>query len=124
LSYNIELLKISELTNMDLILFGIIVLLAIAVAYLHNNSITTKNGPGFSNHSDSLIISINKECDVLFNDKVIEKNSIAKELSKYETNTYICIDCNKQTKFDIFITLLKIIKEKNFRHLSIKPRKA
>ncbi len=121
--YNEQLLKISELTNMDLILLGIIMLLAITVAFLHR-SVDTKNGSHFSKHSDILIISINQDSNILFNDKIVEKNSIASELCKYERNINICIDCTKQTKFDMFITLLNIIKEKNFHHLSIKPRKA
>ena len=121
--YNEQLLKFSELTNMDLILLGIIILLAVTVAFLHR-SVSTKNSSHFSKHSESLIISINQDSNILFNDKIVEKNSIASELCKYEQNTNICIDCTKQTKFDMFITLLNIIKEKNFHHLWIKPRKA
>ncbi len=122
MSHNLELLKISELTNIDFIIFGIIILLIITVVFLHTCSIGTKKRFRCSRHSDNLIISINQESDILFNNKIVEKNSVEKELSKYTINTSICIDCNKQTKFDIFITLLKLIQEKNFRYLSIKPR--
>ncbi len=73
--------------------------------------------------SKKLIIGIEQNGDILFNNKVIEKRFLLEELSNYDKDTYICISCNKKTQFEIFTQLLKTLQSNNFKHLGITPSK-
>ena len=59
--------------------------------------------------------SINYQCR-------LEKD-LAVELSKYKVNMPVHINCDKEAKFDVFVILLDILKEKDFKNLGIITKK-
>lgn len=71
----------------------------------------------------SLVITVKQNGDILFDKvKVLEKD-IANELSKYEVTVPVHINCDKEAKFDLFVTLLDSLEEKEFKNLGIITKK-
>ena len=71
----------------------------------------------------TLTITIKENGDILFDKvKVLEKD-IASELSKYKVTMPIHINCDKEAKFDLFVSLLDALEEKEFRNLGIITKK-
>ena len=67
----------------------------------------------------NLTITIKQNGDILFDKvKVLEKD-VASELSKYKVNIPVYINCDKEAKFDLFVTLLDTLELKEFRNLGI-----
>ncbi len=114
--------NIPMFSSLDLILLSLVISLGLVTIFL--NIFILKDKTTISKYTNMLTISITKNGDILFNKKPIQKKYITDELSKYTKDTYIYINCNKQTKFDIFIYLLKTVKEKKFHNLSINPIKS
>ncbi|MFT7004148.1 MAG: biopolymer transport protein ExbD [Sulfurimonas sp.] len=75
------------------------------------------------NNKKSLTITIKKNGDILFDKvKVLEKD-ILTQLEKYEVKTPIHINCDKNAKFDLFVSLLDTLEEKKFKNLGIITKK-
>ena len=71
----------------------------------------------------TLTITIKKSGDILFGKTVVLKKDIANELTKHKTDTPIHINCDKEAKFDLFVVLLDILKQKDFQNLGIITKK-
>ena len=71
----------------------------------------------------TLTITIKKNGDILFGKTVVHKKNIANELTKHKTDTPIHINCDKEAKFDLFVVLLDILKQKDFQNLGIITKK-
>ena len=71
----------------------------------------------------NLTITIKQNGDIMFDKvKVLEKDVVA-ELAKFKSDTPIHINCDKEAKFELFVTLLDILKEKEFNNLGIITKK-
>jgi len=68
---------------------------------------------------DILTISIKENNDIFFNKKQVSKDQIISNLTKYTTNSSIRISCDKNLKFQNFVYIIDILKEKNYTNLSI-----
>lgn len=79
---------------------------------------STKQG-----NKKNLTISIKKNGDVLFEKVKVLQINIANELSNYEANTSVYINCDKDVKFDLFVDLLDTLKQKKFINLAIITKK-
>lgn len=67
----------------------------------------------------TLTITIKENGDILFDKvKVLEKDVVS-ELAKYKIDIPVHINCDKEAKFNLFVTLLDALEEKNFRNLGI-----
>lgn len=66
-----------------------------------------------------LIISIDKKGVVFINSKSISIDKIESALSNYPKNTVVKFYCDKDAKFDNFVTVLDIIKKTGFENLGI-----
>lgn len=75
------------------------------------------------NDKKTLTITIKKNGDILFDKvKVLEKD-VASTLSTYDVKMPVHINCDKEAKFDLFVTLLDTLEAKNFRNLGIVTKK-
>ena len=75
------------------------------------------------NNEKTLTITIKQNGDILFDKvKVLEKD-ITSELLKYKASMPIHINCDKEAKFDLFVTLLDVLEQKEFRNLGIITKK-
>jgi len=71
----------------------------------------------------NLTITIKANGEILFDKETVLEKDLEVALSKYKANMPIHINCDKEAKFDIFVTLLDILKEKNFKNLGIITKK-
>lgn len=71
----------------------------------------------------NLTITIKQNGEILFDKTVILVEDIESELCKYKTDMPIYINCDKDAKFDFFVVLLDVLKEKNFTNLGIITKK-
>lgn len=68
---------------------------------------------------DILTISIKENNDIYFNKIEVSKDQIISHLLKYKTNTSIKISCDKNLKFQEFVYIIDILKQKNYTNLAI-----
>lgn len=68
---------------------------------------------------DILTITIKENQDIFFNKKQVSKDEIVENLTKYKTNTPIKLNCDKNIKFQEFVFIIDILKEKNYTNLAI-----
>ncbi|MEA3289705.1 MAG: TonB system transport protein ExbD [Campylobacterota bacterium] len=66
-----------------------------------------------------LIISIKADGEIYLNDKIVSRTQIEADLLKYKPQTPVSLNCDKNTKFDNFVYVIDILKESNFKNLSI-----
>ena len=66
-----------------------------------------------------LTITIKSDGTIVFNDIQIAKNEIEIQLKKYKTDTFISFNCDKNAKFENFVFIIDILKNKNYKNLSI-----
>ena len=66
-----------------------------------------------------LTITVKKEGEFYFEKIRIDKKDVAAELSKYKNSIPIRINCDKEAKFDSFVFILDILKDKKFKNLGI-----
>ncbi|WP_373035914.1 ExbD/TolR family protein [Sulfurimonas sp.] len=71
----------------------------------------------------NLTITIKQNGDILFDKVKVLKQDVAKELAKYEVKIPVNINCDKEAKFDLFVSLLDTLEEKQFRNLGIVTKK-
>ncbi|MCD4668502.1 MAG: biopolymer transporter ExbD [Sulfurimonas sp.] len=71
----------------------------------------------------NLTITIKENGEILFDKIVVLEKNLETELSKYKANMPIHINCDKKAKFNSFIILLDILKEKEFKNLGIITKK-
>ncbi len=71
----------------------------------------------------NLTITIKKTGEVFFDKNIISMKNMKNELQKYNTNTPIHINCDKESKFDLFVNVLDILKRNNYKNLGIITKK-
>ncbi|EQB40678.1 biopolymer transporter ExbD [Sulfurimonas hongkongensis] len=71
----------------------------------------------------NLTITIKQNGDILFDKVIVLVDDVAEELAKYEVKTPIHINCDKEAKFDLFVSLLDTLEEKKFKNLGIITKK-
>lgn len=71
----------------------------------------------------NLTITIKANGEILFDKNIVLEKDLALELSKYKVYMPVHINCDKEAKFDIFVTLLDILKDKEFKNLGIITKK-
>lgn len=71
----------------------------------------------------NLTITIKQNGEILFDKQIVLEGDVAKELSKYEVDTPIHINCDKEAKFDLFVSVLDSLEEKEFKNLGIITKK-
>lgn len=76
-----------------------------------------------NDNKENLTITIKENGEILFDKTVVVINDIENELCKYKTDIPIHINCDKNAKFDYFVVLIDILKQKNFTNLGIITKK-
>jgi biopolymer transport protein ExbD len=71
----------------------------------------------------NLTITIKENGEILFDTTVVFINDIETKLCNYEADTPIHINCDKNAKFESFVTILDLLKQKNFKNLGIVAKK-
>jgi len=67
----------------------------------------------------NLIITIKSDGKLFFNKEQINKKQILSKLLNYKTDTTISINCDKNTKFDNFVSIIDILKKQGYKNLGI-----
>jgi biopolymer transport protein ExbD len=67
----------------------------------------------------TLTITIKENGDIFFNKDNIDKNQILSKLNEFKKDTSISINCDKNAKFDNFVTVVDILKQKEYNNLGI-----
>ena len=71
----------------------------------------------------NLTITIKANGEILFDKETVLEKDLEVALSKYKANMPVHINCDKEAKFDTFVILLDILKEKDFKNLGIITKK-
>jgi biopolymer transport protein ExbD len=66
-----------------------------------------------------LEITIKSNGDIFFNKEQISKENIISKLEKFKIKTAISISCDKNSKFDNFVYIIDILKDKGYKNLGI-----
>lgn len=69
-----------------------------------------------------LTITLKKNGDIFFDKVAIDKKDVSIMLAKYKNSIPIRINCDKEAKFDSFVFILDILREKKFKNLGIITR--
>lgn len=85
---------------------------------LPESKVSAKN-----DNKENLTITIKENGEILFDKTVVVIKDIENELCKYKTDIPIHINCDKNAKFDYFVVLIDILKQKNFTNLGIITKK-
>jgi biopolymer transport protein ExbD len=85
---------------------------------LPNSKTATKQ-----NDKKNLTITIKENGDVLFDKVKVLKKDIIVELSKHNIEIPVHINCDKDAKFDLFVSVLDSLEEKEFKNLGIITKK-
>ncbi|WP_415398235.1 ExbD/TolR family protein [Sulfurimonas sp. CS5] len=75
------------------------------------------------NSKKNLTITIKENGDILFDKVKVLKKDIIIELSKHDIKIPVHINCDKDAKFDLFVSVLDSLEEKKFRNLGIITKK-
>ncbi len=67
----------------------------------------------------TLTITIKQDGDIFFNKENISKEDIIIQLENFKLNTAISINCDKNTKFENFVYIIDILKQKGYKNLGI-----
>lgn len=67
----------------------------------------------------NLIITIKSDGKLFFNKEQINKKQILSKLLNYKIDTAISINCDKNTKFDNFVSIIDILKQQGYKNLGI-----
>ena len=70
-----------------------------------------------------LNISIKKEGEIFFNRDKIDKNLLEKRLLEYDKSISINLYCDREAKFNNFISILDILKNNSYENLGIMTKK-
>lgn len=71
----------------------------------------------------NLTITIKANGEIMFDKAIVLEKDLELELAKYKASMPVHINCDKEAKFDLFVTLLDILKEKDFKNLGIITKK-
>lgn len=71
----------------------------------------------------NLTITIKQDGKMLFDKTVVLIDDLDSKLCDYKEDTPIHINCDKNAKFDHFVVLLDVLKQKNFTNLGIVAEK-
>lgn len=71
----------------------------------------------------NLTITIKQDGEIVFDKTVVLIKDVETKLCDYEVGMPIHINCDKNAKFDHFVTILDLLKQKNFKNLSIVTKK-
>ncbi|SHO80531.1 Biopolymer transport protein ExbD/TolR [hydrothermal vent metagenome] len=66
-----------------------------------------------------LEITIKSNGDIFFNKEQIDRDDIIKKLEKVKLKTSITISCDKNSKFENFVYIIDILKDKGYKNLGI-----
>lgn len=66
-----------------------------------------------------LTITIKPNGDIFFNKEPILKEEILLKLKEFKTKTNVSISCDKNSKFENFVYIIDILKDKGYKNLGI-----
>ena len=67
----------------------------------------------------ALVITVKENGEIFFNKENITKEQIKLKLEDFKINTAISINCDKNTKFENFVYIIDILKDKGYKNLGI-----
>lgn len=106
----------------DIVLVLLMIVL-VSVSFTHTNHIEVNLSK--SSYSDKstpykrLTITITQHGEIYFNNQKIDKKGVEVALLNYSKRSDIVINCDKNSKFDYFVTILNLLKKHNFIKINI-----
>ena len=73
-------------------------------------------------NTKKLTITLKENNTIYFDDKIITKDNIENKLYSFKSTIPIVLNCDKNIKFENFIYIVNILKEKNYTNLNIVTR--
>jgi len=70
-------------------------------------------------NKENITITIKKDGALYFNKKNITLNQLTIKIISYKKNTPININCDKNSKFDNFVKVIDLLKEKDYTNIAI-----
>jgi len=67
----------------------------------------------------ALVITVKENGEIFFNKENITKEQIKLKLEDFKINTAISINCDRNTKFENFVYIIDILKDKGYKNLGI-----
>ena len=67
----------------------------------------------------TVTITVKPNGDIFFNKDKINKEDIVSRLEKFKINTAIGISCDKNVRFENFVYIIDILKDKGYKNLGI-----
>ncbi len=67
----------------------------------------------------TLMITIKPNGEIFFNKEKIIKEQIVSILERFKTNTAVSISCDKNARFEEFVYIIDILKDKGYKNLGI-----
>ena len=68
---------------------------------------------------DDIVITIKKNGELYFKNELVTFEKLDKKLLAISKDSFISINCDKDSRFENFVNILDMIKSKNFKNLSI-----
>jgi biopolymer transport protein ExbD len=70
-----------------------------------------------------IVISIKKQGEIFFNDKSMQKADLKFALLQEDKKSAVYVNCDKDAKFELFVSIMDTLKEQGFENLGIITKK-
>ncbi len=78
-----------------------------------------KSGSESKIHHESIVITVKKNGEIFYKQTPITLQALKDKISTLPLNTNININCDKDSKFENFVSVLDILKQREFKNISI-----
>lgn len=68
---------------------------------------------------EKITITIKQNGAMFFDDTRIELKELGAHIATYDVQTPIHINCDKEARFDLFVALIDVLKQKNYNNIGI-----
>ena len=69
------------------------------------------------------IITIKKDGNFFINKELVPENLLEQKILTYSKKTSIFVNCDKESKFELFVTVIDLLKKHDYKNLGVITRK-
>lgn len=120
-------MRVKKFDNINIIPFVDVLLVLLAIILITSTLVDKKiiplSLPSSSSQKelkkDDIVITIKKNGELYFQKELLTLEKLDEKLMSLSTESFISINCDKDSRFENFVDILDMIKAKNFDNLSI-----
>ncbi|HIO90308.1 MAG TPA: TonB system transport protein ExbD [Campylobacterales bacterium] len=120
-------MRVKKFDNINIIPFVDVLLVLLAIILITSTLVDKKiiplSLPSSSSQKelkkDDIVITIKKNGELYFQKEIITLKKLDEKLLTLSNDSFIAINCDKDSRFENFVDILDMIKAKNFDNLSI-----